>query len=85
MLTVDVTADITVVDRDPCSVTPDDLGEAVVLLTPFGRSGSLEDVAYAFAYLASDGASCITAQLIPVDGTNSISEERGRQDPETNG
>ena len=46
--------------------------------TPVGRSGTAEEVAYAIAFLAGDGASYITGQLITVDGANSISEERGR-------
>ncbi len=36
MLAVGATADITVLDRDPRTVTPDSLGEAVVLLTVVG-------------------------------------------------
>jgi 3-oxoacyl-[acyl-carrier protein] reductase len=46
--------------------------------TPVGRSGTADEVAYAIAFLAGDGASYITGQLITVDGANSISEERGR-------
>jgi len=46
--------------------------------TPVGRSGTADEVAYAIAFLADEGASYITGQLITVDGANSISEERGR-------
>ncbi|MEV1294752.1 SDR family NAD(P)-dependent oxidoreductase [Pseudonocardia sp. NPDC049635] len=46
--------------------------------TPVGRSGTADEVANAIAFLAGDGASYITGQLITVDGANSISEERGR-------
>ncbi|WP_156222960.1 SDR family NAD(P)-dependent oxidoreductase [Pseudactinotalea suaedae] len=46
--------------------------------TPVGRSGTADEVAHAIAFLADDGASYITGQLITVDGANSISEERGR-------
>ena len=46
--------------------------------TPVGRSGTADEVAYAIAFLAGEGASYITGQLITVDGANSISEERGR-------
>lgn len=46
--------------------------------TPVGRSGTADEVAYAIAFLAGDGASYITGQLITIDGANSISEERGR-------
>lgn len=44
--------------------------------TPVGRSGTADEVAHAIAYLAAEGASYITGQLITVDGANSISEER---------
>ena len=46
--------------------------------TPVGRSGTADEVADAIVYLAGDGASYITGQLITVDGGNTISEERGR-------
>ncbi|MBZ2196920.1 SDR family NAD(P)-dependent oxidoreductase [Occultella gossypii] len=46
--------------------------------TPVGRSGTADEVAYVIAFLAGEGASYITGQLITVDGANSISEERGR-------
>ena len=45
--------------------------------TPVGRSGTADEVACAIAFLAGEGASYITGQLITVDGGNSISEERG--------
>lgn len=46
--------------------------------TPAGRSGTADEVAHAIAFLAAEGASYITGQLITVDGGNSVSEERGR-------
>lgn len=46
--------------------------------TPVGRSGTADEVAHAIAFLAAEGASYITSQLITVDGANSIAEERGR-------
>jgi 3-oxoacyl-[acyl-carrier protein] reductase len=46
--------------------------------TPVGRSGTADEVATAIAFLAEEGASYITGQLITIDGGNSISEERGR-------
>ncbi|WP_026119736.1 SDR family NAD(P)-dependent oxidoreductase [Nocardiopsis ganjiahuensis] len=45
---------------------------------PVGRSGTADEVASVIAFLAGEGASYITGQLITVDGGNSISEERGR-------
>jgi 3-oxoacyl-[acyl-carrier protein] reductase len=45
--------------------------------TPVGRSGTADEVAHAIAFLAGEGASYITGQLITVDGANSISEARG--------
>ncbi|OWY61952.1 short-chain dehydrogenase [cyanobacterium TDX16] len=46
--------------------------------TPVGRSGTADEVAHVIVFLASEGASYLTGQLITVDGANSISEERGR-------
>lgn len=46
--------------------------------TPVGRSGTADEVAHVIAFLAGDGASYITGQLITVDGANSINEEHGR-------
>jgi 3-oxoacyl-[acyl-carrier protein] reductase len=55
-----------------------DRERAMGAATPVGRSGTPEEVAYAIAFLAGDGASYITGQLIIVDGANSIREERRR-------
>ncbi|MQT14286.1 SDR family NAD(P)-dependent oxidoreductase [Segnochrobactrum spirostomi] len=44
--------------------------------TPVGRSGRPEEVADCIAWLASEGASYITGQLVVVDGGNSIVEDR---------
>ncbi|WP_060915419.1 SDR family NAD(P)-dependent oxidoreductase [Microbacterium oleivorans] len=44
--------------------------------TPIGRSGTPREVAAAIAFLASEGASYITGQLLVIDGANSINEER---------
>lgn len=46
--------------------------------TPVGRSGTAAEVAHVIAFLAAEGASYVTGQLITVDGANSISEERWR-------
>ncbi|NED97080.1 SDR family oxidoreductase [Phytoactinopolyspora alkaliphila] len=55
-----------------------DRERAMGAATPVGRSGTADEVAYAIAFLAGEGASYITGQVITVDGGNSISEERGR-------
>lgn len=44
--------------------------------TPLGRPGTPDEVAHVIAFLASEGASYLTGQLITVDGANSIDEER---------
>jgi len=42
--------------------------EAVISNTPLGRLGSVEDVAHAVLFLASDEAAFITGQVLSVDG-----------------
>jgi 3-oxoacyl-[acyl-carrier protein] reductase len=60
---------------DTASAT--DHERAMGAATPVGRPGTPEEVAHAIAFLAAEGASYITGQLITVDGANSISEARG--------
>lgn len=49
-------------------VLPDEMLETAVQNTPLGRLGSVEDVANAVVFLASDEASFITGQVLTVDG-----------------
>jgi len=56
------------IPTDLTSTLPKDLLDAAVKLTPLGRLGAIEDVAYAVAFLASDEAAYITGQVLTVDG-----------------
>ncbi|MGB8324402.1 MAG: 3-oxoacyl-ACP reductase FabG [Candidatus Acidiferrum sp.] len=47
---------------------PEKIIQSMVSHTPLGRVGSSEDVAEAYAWLASDGASFITGAVLSVDG-----------------
>lgn len=49
-------------------VLPDDMMESIVKNTPLGRLGSVEDIAAAALFLASDEAAFITGQVLTVDG-----------------
>jgi 3-oxoacyl-[acyl-carrier protein] reductase len=44
--------------------------------TPFGRSGTVEEIAGLVTFLTSKSAAYLTGQSIVVDGGNSIAEER---------
>ncbi len=56
------------VETDLTKDLPADLKEAAIKVTPLGRWGTCEDVAYAVAFIASDEAAFITGQTLSVDG-----------------
>jgi 3-oxoacyl-[acyl-carrier protein] reductase len=47
---------------------PEDLTKQMMPLIPLGRWATVEEIAYAAAFLASDDAACITGQVLTVDG-----------------
>jgi 3-oxoacyl-[acyl-carrier protein] reductase len=57
LIPTDLTADL-----------PEELRQRALDLTPLGRMGRAEEVAYAVAFLASDEAAFITGAVLPVDG-----------------
>jgi len=56
------------VETDLTRDLPAELKGKMLELTPLGRFGTVEDIAAAVAFLASDGASYITGQCLSVDG-----------------
>lgn len=56
------------VPTDLTSTLPKNLLDEAIKMTPLGRLGAIEDVAYAVAFLASDEAAYITGQVLSVDG-----------------
>lgn len=47
---------------------PKDLTDQMMPLIPLGRWATIEEIAYAVAFFASDEAACITGQVLAVDG-----------------
>lgn len=56
------------IDTRLTDILPDDLKKQLLDSTPLGRFGSVEDIANAVAFLASDQASFITGHVLSVDG-----------------
>ena len=56
------------IETDLTADLPPAATEAIKTLTPMGRTGSVEDVAAAAVYLASDESSYVTGQVIGIDG-----------------
>ena len=56
------------VPTDLTSSLPKNLLDDAIKMTPLGRLGAIEDVAYAVAFLASDEAAYITGHVLSVDG-----------------
>lgn len=47
---------------------PKDLTDQMMPLIPLGRWATIDEIAYAVAFFASDEAACITGQVLSVDG-----------------
>ncbi len=56
------------IPTDLTNVLSDELKQGMMKLTPLGRFGKPEEVAYASAFLASDEAAFITGVVLSVDG-----------------
>jgi 3-oxoacyl-[acyl-carrier protein] reductase len=57
-----------VIDTDIWHGVPQSAIDALMTLVPLGRKGTVEDVAEAVAFLASEAAAYITGQVLNVDG-----------------
>jgi 3-oxoacyl-[acyl-carrier protein] reductase len=56
------------IDTDMFSATPDDARAALAAQVPVGRIGTVDEVAAAVAYLASEQAAFVNGVVLPVDG-----------------
>jgi len=56
------------IETDIWAKVPQDIRQGMLKLTPLGRTGKAEEVAYAVVFLASDQAAFITGQVLGVDG-----------------
>jgi 3-oxoacyl-[acyl-carrier protein] reductase len=56
------------IDTDMTDILPEDQKEALVSQIPMGRLGTVDEVAQSVLFLAGDGGSYITGQIIHVNG-----------------
>lgn len=56
------------IPTDLTEIVPDDIKKASLSAIPLGRWGTVEEIAYAVAFLASDEAAYITGHVLSVDG-----------------
>jgi 3-oxoacyl-[acyl-carrier protein] reductase len=56
------------IETDMTRQMPEKILNMMVARTPLGRMGKPEDIAHAFAFLASDEAAFISGAVLPVDG-----------------
>ena len=56
------------IDTDMTKVLPDEVKQKMLSMVPLGRMGTVEDIAAAVKFLASDGASYITGHVLAVNG-----------------